>query len=214
MSDQYNSITEKVISDIRIKNSKFIGYAFPCNDITQFEQVLYEVKKEHPKATHHCFAYRIGYPDFLHRFNDDGEPSGTAGKPMYGAILSKDFYDVAVIVVRYYGGTKLGTSGLIQAYKESAAEALNQAQVVLKTISEKFKIEFDYGVMGELLNELKSAGIEIVDKTLDEKPSLTIQIPVSKVEEKILLFKAKFLKVSLEEVDMKTKLNGISIAKI
>src|ERR1700704_389213 len=132
--DYYNTIEKPAIAEFKDRGSKFIAYAFAVADVNAFKERLAAIKKEHPKATHHCFAYRIGLDGNNFRVNDDGEPSGSAGRPVLGQIDSKQLTNVLVIVVRYFGGTLLGVPGLINAYKTTAALALQVTPVVRKPV--------------------------------------------------------------------------------
>src|SRR5690606_18707615 len=132
--DYYFTIEQPATAEFRDRGSKFIGYAFPVNDINEFKEKLAAVKKDHPKATHHCFAYRIGLDGSTFRVSDDGEPSGSAGRPILGQIDSKQATNVLIIVVRYFGGTLLGVPGLINAYKTTAALVLQVTPLVQKPV--------------------------------------------------------------------------------
>ena len=140
----YNTIAQISTAEFKDRGSKFIAYAFPVETADDFKKQLQLLKKEHPKAVHHCFAYRIGTDGNNFRSSDDGEPSGTAGKPILGQIDSKGLTDVAVIVVRYWGGTLLGVPGLINAYKMAASMAFQVTPVIQKQVELKYSIEFDY----------------------------------------------------------------------
>lgn len=209
--DQYLTIKESTVSEFKEKGSKFLGYLFPVREINDFNKVMEELRKEHFKANHHCFAYRFNFEDVQHRFSDDGEPSGTAGKPMYGQIIKNDLYDLACISVRYFGGTKLGTSGLISAYRKSCAMSIEQAEIIEKTICHKIELSFDYAIMGNLMSTLKQMEVPIIKKQLEETGSLIIEIPKSRSHGKIDLLKAKMLEVSLEQIEEKTKVAGLKI---
>ncbi len=132
--DFYYTIENPSIAEFKDKGSKFIAYAFPVNEVKDFKEKLAAIKKEHPKATHHCFAYRIGTDGTTYRVSDDGEPSGSAGRPILGQLDSKQLTNVLVIVVRYFGGTLLGVPGLINAYKSSAAMALQLVAIIKKPV--------------------------------------------------------------------------------
>jgi len=209
--DQYLTIKEPSISEFKEKGSKFIGYLFPVRKIIEFEGYIEELRKEHFKANHHCFAYRLNYENELYRFSDDGEPSGTAGKPIYGQIIKNNLYDVACISIRYFGGTKLGTSGLITSYRASCAMAIDNAQIIEKTLSHIIQLKFDYSIMGNLMSALKQLDIPIIHKQLEESGSLKIEIPKSLSQGKINLLKAKLLGVSLEQIEEKTSIAGLRI---
>src|SRR3984893_9664994 len=142
--DFYYTIEKTATTEFKDRGSKFIAYAYPVKSVDEFKETLHEIKKEHPKATHHCFAYRIGLDGNTHRVSDDGEPSGTAGRPILGQIDSRELVNVLVIVVRYFGGTLLGVPGLINAYKSAAALALQMAPLVQKQVEKELTVQFDY----------------------------------------------------------------------
>lgn len=147
--DFYLTIGKPSNAEFKDRGSKFIAYTFPVETADDFKQQLQLLKKEHPKAVHHCFAYRIGTDGNNFRSSDDGEPSGTAGKPILGQIDSKGLTNAAVIVVRYWGGTLLGVPGLINAYKSATALALQVTPVIQKQVEVLYSIEFDYTRMNE-----------------------------------------------------------------
>ena len=142
------------------KGSKFIASAFTVTSEEEVKQALAEVKKSYYDARHYCYAYMIGPDKACFRSSDDGEPSGTAGKPILNQILSKDVTNVCVIVVRYFGGIKLGVSGLINAYKTAAREALDHATIIEKTIDEVYSLEFPYPLMNDVMRVMKEEGLE------------------------------------------------------
>ncbi len=153
--DFYNTIEKPSNAEFKDRGSKFYAFAFPIVTPDDFKKQLQTLKKAHPKAVHHCFAYRIGTDGNNFRASDDGEPSGTAGKPILGQLDSKGLTNVAVIVVRYWGGTMLGVPGLINAYKTSAALALQITPLVEKQIEINYTIEFDYTQMNDVMLILK-----------------------------------------------------------
>ena len=142
------------------KGSKFIAMAFTVTSEDEVKQALAEVRKKYYDARHHCYAYMIGPDKSCFRSSDDGEPSGTAGKPILNQILSKDVTNVCVIVVRYFGGIKLGVSGLINAYKTAARVALDNATIIEKTVNEVYSLEFAYPLMNDVMRVLKEEGLE------------------------------------------------------
>jgi len=145
MLHEYKTI-EKPIENILLKEkgSKFIGFAFPVNNEVDLKNALEKVKSEHPKATHHCYAFRMGLNGENYRANDDGEPSGSAGLPIYNQLLANEITNVLVIVVRYYGGTKLGVSGLVKAYKDSAKITLEESDIIVKELEVEIEIQFQF----------------------------------------------------------------------
>lgn len=179
MSEQftYKTITSATTSDFRDRGSKFFGYAYPVQDVEEVKEKVKALKKEHPKAVHHCFAFRIGTDGTLFRANDDGEPSGSAGKPILGQIDSAGLTNVLVVVVRYFGGTLLGVPGLINAYKTAAAEALAQADIVEGWIEERVTLTFDYPAMNEVMHLLKQSEATIYRQDLQLFCEVTAGIP-------------------------------------
>ncbi len=154
-ADHYNTIEKQGTATFTDRGSKFIAYAFPIDSIEGFKATLQQVKKEHPKASHFCFAYRIGNGGQTYRVSDAGEPAGSAGRPIMGQIDSKELINVCVIVLRYFGGTLLGIPGLINAYKSAASMALQIIPVVRKQIEVKYEIHFDYTISNDVLKILR-----------------------------------------------------------
>jgi uncharacterized YigZ family protein len=151
----YKTIDKTATAEFKDRGSKFIAYCFPVKNQQDIKAALAELKKEHPKAVHHCYAYRLGTDGNQYRANDDGEPSGSAGRPILGQIDSAGITDVLVVVVRYFGGTLLGVPGLINAYKVSTAACLSQLSPVEKNIEQLIQLEFDYSIMNEVITILK-----------------------------------------------------------
>lgn len=197
--DQYFTIHSPSSGEFKEKGSKFLGYAFPINTEEELDKYLEIVKTEHPKARHYCYAYKIGIDDNRFRTNDDGEPSGTAGKPIFGQILSYGISDVLIIVVRYFGGTKLGAAGLINAYKSAASETLTNSEIIQKVLTKKIKIKFIYAEMGHILNVIKQLNLEIIEKSFNNHPYIILEIRLSLYEATLIKLKARILKVSEEE---------------
>ncbi|MEP7252167.1 MAG: YigZ family protein [Ginsengibacter sp.] len=137
------------------RGSKFLAYCYPLQTAEEFKKHLQAIKKEHPKAAHYCFAYRIGFDGNNHRASDDGEPSGTAGKQILGQLDSKNITNALVIVIRYFGGTLLGVPGLINAYKTATSLALQCTQIVQKPVEIKYSIHFDYTILNDVMHILK-----------------------------------------------------------
>jgi len=214
IKDTYQILSSPSQGEYREKGSKFLAFAFPVRSVDDVAFYLEDVRGNHPKAGHHCYAYRIGIDGDLYRANDDGEPSGTAGKPILGQLLSHDVSDTLIIVVRYWGGTKLGASGLINAYKTSAHEALEGSDKRNRTLSDTYKLTFDYGEMGHVLNVTKSLNLNIVNKTFEAVPYIHIEVPRSKIELSLIQLKAKLLQISTEQIDEKTTIPFCKIEKI
>ncbi|RYY60880.1 MAG: YigZ family protein [Chitinophagaceae bacterium] len=154
-AEYFMTIESGAMAEFRDKGSRFLAYTFPLADQSAFKEKLAELKKEHPKATHHCFAYRIGLTGDQWRVSDDGEPSGTAGRPILGQIDSKQLTNMGIVVVRYFGGSLLGVPGLIAAYKSAAAMALQVTQFVQKPVLAGYTIQFDYTQMNEVMKVIK-----------------------------------------------------------
>ncbi|MCG7855689.1 IMPACT family protein [Flavihumibacter sp.] len=187
----YTTIDSNGTAEFRDRGSKFIGYAFPVNSVDQFKKTLEVIKKEHPKATHHCFAYRIGIDGNSFRVNDDGEPSGTAGKPILGQIDSKELTNVGVVVVRYFGGSLLGVPGLINAYKTTATVVLQTIPFVQKPIEVKYRLQFDYTTMNDVMTIIKQYNCTILSQEIQLFSLFTIGIPISRLDE--VLYRLKDL---------------------
>src|SRR5258706_7772777 len=160
--NSYNTIEKPSVAEYKDRGSKFIAYAFPITDVNEFKEKLATIKKEHPKATHHCFAYRIGLNGSNlpagqagYRVGDDGEPSGTAGRPILGQIDSKQLTNALIIVVRYFGGTLLGAPGLINAYKTAASLALQLTPSIKKQVLLNYRLQFDYTRMNDVIKIVK-----------------------------------------------------------
>lgn len=177
------------MAEFRDRGSKFIAFAYPVASAEEFKTCLQHLKKEHPKAVHHCFAYRIGIDGNNFRVSDDGEPSGTAGRPILGQIDSKQVTNITVIVVRYFGGTLLGVPGLINAYKTVTALALQVTPVIQKQVEVNYKIQFDYTKMNEVMIILKQYNCTILHQEMQLFCSITTGIPNNRQQE--VLYKLK-----------------------
>ena len=175
---QYRTIAAKESALFTDKGSKFIAYAFPIETPADFKKHLEKIKKEHPKATHHCFAYRLGQNKDQFRANDDGEPSGTAGRPILGQIDSLGLTNVLIIVVRYFGGTLLGVPGLIHAYKTAAAAVLEKSPLLYKDITTSCRIECDYTALNEVMQMLKQERVAMTEKNIGLYCDIVALIPV------------------------------------
>jgi len=204
--DTYYTTADSSIGDYREKGSKFLAYQYPVASVEDVELRLEEVRTLHPKARHYCYAYRLGITGEQHRANDDGEPSGTAGKPILGQLLSYQVSDTLIVVVRYFGGTKLGASGLINAYRTAARQSLDDVDRKEVVLGEDISLVFDYAEMGHVMNVVKSLELNIMEKSFESRPQMMIRIRNSEVESKLLLLKARLLNVSTEQVDEKTEI--------
>jgi uncharacterized YigZ family protein len=179
----YNTIEQSASAEFKERGSRFIGYAYPVVSADEFKKHLQQLKKDHPKAVHHCFAYRIGIDGNSFRSSDDGEPSGTAGKPILGQIDSKGVTDTAIIVVRYFGGTLLGVPGLINAYKTTAALVLQVVPTVQKPVLKQYRLHFDYTRMNEVMMILKQYQCVIYRQESQLFCDMEVGIPLSRLEE-------------------------------
>jgi uncharacterized YigZ family protein len=187
--DYYYTIEQPSIAEFKDRGSKFIGFAFPVASINEFKERLAAVKKEHPKATHHCFAYRIGLDGTAHRVSDDGEPSGSAGRPILGQIDSKQVTNVLIVVARYFGGTLLGVPGLINAYKTTAALALQVTPLVQKAVLVHYRLQFDYTQMNVVMMVCKQFDCVMEKQEMHLFCSLQIGIPKYRLDEVLYKFK-------------------------
>lgn len=162
--DSYKTIAKPAEGSYSEKRSKFLAYAFPVQSEQEVKQRLAEIQKKHWDARHHCYAYILGAHKDAYRMNDNGEPSGTAGRPIYGQLLSKDLTNTLVIVVRYFGGIKLGVSGLQNAYKVAAKEALDAAVIEERTVQETYRVTFEYVKMNDIMQILKDPEVQVIDR--------------------------------------------------
>ena len=181
-SDEYKTITEPVQGSFRDKGSRFLAFGIPVNSEQEVKQHLEAIRKQYYDATHHCYAYVLGFDKSALRVNDDGEPSGTAGRPIYGQILSNDLTNILIVVVRYYGGTNLGVPGLIHAYKTAAAEALNKALIVTKIVKELYQIEYPYEAMNDVMKIIKDEILEVINNEFGMKCVIRLAIRHSDAE--------------------------------
>ncbi|NRD23394.1 YigZ family protein [Winogradskyella litoriviva] len=199
-NDLYKTITEPAQGELfKDKNSKFYGFAFPVTNEEQIKQHLEEIKKEHYAARHWCYAFQIGTETIQYRANDDGEPSNSAGMPIYGQIQSFEVTNILIIVVRYYGGVKLGVGGLINAYRTGAKLALEASKIVERTIDKKFKLKFEYKNMSKVMRILKENDVEIKNQTLELNCLLEISVRKSHTSKVFDLFD-QFFGVEIKEL--------------
>jgi uncharacterized YigZ family protein len=175
-TDSYLTVKQPAQGLFKDKGSKFIGYIFPLESAEDVKGILAQLKAEHPKARHICWALRISTDRSVFRVNDDGEPSGTAGKPILNTLLSANLTQVCVAVVRYFGGTLLGVPGLIHAYKEASLEAIKAAEIIEKTIKDRYQVHVPYTQLNAVMKILKDENITIIAQELDNQCSLIIEI--------------------------------------
>ncbi len=177
IKDTYKTITDKTENILfKDKNSKFIGYAYPVLTEIDVKHHIETLKKEHHAARHWCYAYQIGTTNLLYRANDDGEPSNSAGAPIYGQIQSFDLTNVLIVVVRYFGGIKLGVGGLINAYKTTAKATLEASKIITKTINIDYLITFDYKNMNTIMRIVKERQLNIIHQKLELDCQITISV--------------------------------------
>ncbi len=200
MTDQnfFFTISKSSIAEFRDRGSRFIAYTYPITRKEEFKSILAGLKKEHPKAAHHCFAYRIGTKGLEYRVSDDGEPSGSAGRTILGQIDSKQLVNVLVIVVRYFGGTLLGVPGLINAYKTCSANALSESSIIQKPVLVSYKLEFDYTLMNDVMKIIRATDAIIAEQQAQLFCLLTVDIPKNR---------------SAEFSDRVSKIFGVSVLK-
>ncbi|WP_319502235.1 YigZ family protein [uncultured Draconibacterium sp.] len=181
MDDQYKTIETPSTGYFKDKGSKFYSYAYPLKDEEEVKDLVAALKKEHHSARHHCYAWRLGTEEIRTRANDDGEPSSTAGKPILGQLQSYEVTNILVVVVRYFGGTLLGVSGLINAYREATVEALNNAEIISKLIEIQYELKFEYAMLNTVMNKLKQDNYDIV--TTDFQESCRLNFKTRKSED-------------------------------
>ena len=191
LKDSYLTIAAPAEAIYKERSSKFLTYAYPAESEEEIKELLDALRKEYYDATHHCYAYRLGPQGDLFRANDDGEPSGTAGKPILGQLLSANVTNCLVVVVRYFGGTKLGVSGLIQAYKESTSEVLAVSDIIEKTVDRVIRVDFSYISMNGVMRVIKEMSPRIDDQLFDNLCTMRLRIRESEADQLI----AKLLKV-------------------
>ncbi|MBR5845696.1 MAG: YigZ family protein [Rikenellaceae bacterium] len=182
-NDVYRTIEADAEALFKEKSSKFLCFAYPVTTEEQIRERLEVLYKKYYDATHHCYAWRLGPRGETFRANDDGEPSSTAGKPILGQLLSHEITDCLIVVVRYFGGTKLGVSGLIEAYKTSAAEVIAAAEVVERTVDDRIEVRFSYMAMNEVMRIIKDMQPKIVEQCFDNLCTMTLTIRQSQSEQ-------------------------------
>jgi uncharacterized YigZ family protein len=166
-NDTYRTIASSSSGHYRDRGSRFIAFAYPVEDEESIKKILLGLRKEYHDASHHCYAWVLGADKSSYRLNDDGEPSGSAGRTIYGQLVSSDLTNILIVVVRYFGGTKLGLPGLIKAYRTAAREALDQSIMVTKTVKNLIEINFDYQAMNDVMKIIKEEDIEQIETAFD-----------------------------------------------
>ena len=193
MDDLYKTITKPSIETLfKDRNSKFYGYAFPVTDETSIKDFLESLRKKHHTARHFCYAWQLGTESVRFRANDDGEPSNSAGMPIYGQIQSFEVTNILVVSVRYFGGTKLGVGGLINAYRASARLTLESSAIEEKTIDESFQLNFQYDLMSKVLRILKENSITITRQKLEMDCEIIIAVRKSHIQKIVKIFETLY----------------------
>ena len=188
MEDVYYTVEKESQGYFKDKGSKFYAFAFPVQNENEVKEILDRLKKEHHSARHHCYAWRMGTEEITFRANDDGEPSSSGGKPILGQLQSFNVTNILVVVVRYFGGTLLGVSGLINAYRSAASSALEAAEIVQKVIEQKIILEFTYNELSEVMNVIKHENLTVIQTRFEEKCSLILSVRKSDYEKMINTF--------------------------
>jgi len=202
MDDLYKTITKPSIETLfKDRNSKFYGYAFPVTDETSIKDFLEFLRKKHHTARHFCYAWQLGTESVRFRANDDGEPSNSAGMPIYGQIQSFDVTNILVVSVRYFGGTKLGVGGLINAYRTSARLTLESSSIEEKTIDDSFQLNFQYDLMSKVLRILKENSITIKRQKLELDCEMIIAVRKSHTQKVVKIFETLY-KVEIKQLNV------------
>lgn len=180
--DTYLTIKEKSEGLYKEKGSKFIALAYPVSSEDEVKSILQDLRKQYHDARHHCYSYVIGFKGDAWRANDDGEPSSTAGKPIHGQIVTRDLTNTLVVVIRYFGGTKLGVSGLINAYKNSASDALDNAEIVTRVVNDVYSISFAYLAMNDIMKLVKDEDLVMIEQNFDTTCNIVLGIRQAKTD--------------------------------
>jgi len=200
MSDTYKTITSATEGIYKEKGSKFLSFAIPVSNVEEVKEIMKNYRKEYYDARHVCYAYMLGNDRDEWRVNDDGEPSGTAGRPIMGQINSRGLTDILVIVIRYFGGILLGTGGLVIAYKEATSDALNQTEIIEKTVDQLLSINFDYVLMNDVMRVIKETNANINSQSYDENCLMNLSIRMQD-SELLKLKLEKIIGVVLKKID-------------
>lgn len=176
MQDTYRTLSKPSQGMFKDRGSKFIAFAFPAYSEEEVKEFQARIRKEYHDARHHCYAYRLGYKKEVYRVNDDGEPSNSAGMPIFGQLQSNDLTNVLIIVIRYFGGVKLGVGGLINAYRTAAAEAISDNTIIEKTVNDIWQINYEYPVMGDVMRIIKDDNIEQIETKFEISCMIKISV--------------------------------------
>ncbi|MGG6231314.1 IMPACT family protein [Tenacibaculum sp. SDUM215027] len=201
IKDTYKTITKPSEETLfKDRNSKFFGYAFPVFSEEDIKERLEELRKQHHTARHHCYAWQLGTEKIRFRANDDGEPSNSAGQPIYGQIQSFNVTNILIVSVRYFGGTKLGVGGLINAYRTSAQLALEASEIIEKTIDIHYKLKFGYDMMNKVQRIIKERNLDIINQKLELDCEYTISVRKKEAQMIFDIFDNLF-KVKIKEIE-------------
>lgn len=180
--DTYKTIKQNTQGLFRDRGSKFLSFAFPVSNEDEIKQILENLRKDYHDARHHCYAWILGAQKENFRANDDGEPSGTGGRPVLGQIQKYELTDILIVVIRYFGGILLGTGGLINAYRSAAADAIEQAEIVTRTVDDLFEISFPFSAMNDVMKTVKEEMAEQLEQDFDTECRLMVRLPRNRSE--------------------------------
>ncbi|MEA2105661.1 MAG: YigZ family protein [Bacteroidota bacterium] len=199
-NDEYLTISKPSEGLFKDRGSKFLAFAYPVSSEEEIKAIQEQLRNKYHDARHHCYAYMLGPEKKVYRANDDGEPSSTAGKPILGQIRSFNLTNILIVVIRYFGGTKLGVGGLINAYKTAAEKALNNAKIIKKTLHDIYELKFDYPQMNEIMRIMKEENIEQMDQNFELTCSITLALRKAEVEKVLSKFdRVEKLKIEFVE---------------
>jgi uncharacterized YigZ family protein len=197
VNDLYRTVDQPAEGIFRDKGSKFIAYIYPISAETEIKAILQQLKAEHPKARHHCWAYRLGMDTSNYRINDDGEPSGTAGRPILNSLLSSELTNIFVVVVRYFGGTLLGVPGLINAYKSATIAAIENSNIIEKTENVVYSVKCDYLQLNQVMRIIKETDLVVKSQSFDLECSFLLEVRKATAE----ILRAKLAQVDQIQID-------------
>ncbi len=197
VNDLYRTVDQPAEGIFRDKGSKFIAYIYPISAETEIKAILQQLKAEHPKARHHCWAYRLGMDTSNYRINDDGEPSGTAGRPILNSLLSSELTNIFVVVVRYFGGTLLGVPGLINAYKSATIATIENSNIIEKTENVVYSVKCDYLQLNQVMRIIKETDLAVKSQSFDLECSFLLEVRKSTAD----ILRAKLAQVDQIQID-------------